>query len=79
MTEDRKFPKYSEPIFRLMDMDCEMITAADIAPIVRMHPSVIIRYAKTGQWPKDICNYIISGSHVKFFRIDFLRKGGWIQ
>jgi hypothetical protein len=79
MTEDRKFPKYSEPIFRLMDMDCEMVTAADIAPIVRMHPSVIIKYAKTGQWPKDICNYIISGSHVKFFRIDFLRKGGWIQ
>lgn len=79
MTEDRKFPKYSEPIFRLMDMDCEMVTAADIAPIVRMHPSVIIKYAKTGQWPKDICNYIISGTHVKFFRIDFLRKGGWIQ
>jgi hypothetical protein len=79
MTEDRKFPKYSEPIFRLMDMDCEMVTAADIAPIVRMHPSVIIKYAKTGQWPKDICNYIISGSRVKFFRIDFLRKGGWIQ
>ena len=79
MTEDRKFPKYSEPIFRLMDMDCEMVTAADIAPIVRMHPSVIIKYAKTGQWPKDICNYIVSGSHVKFFRIDFLRKGGWIQ
>ncbi len=79
MTEDRKFPKFSEPIFRLMDMDCEMVTAADIAPIVRMHPSVIIKYAKTGQWPKDICNYIISGSHVKFFRIDFLRKGGWIQ
>jgi hypothetical protein len=79
MIDDRKFPKFSEPIFRLMDMDCEMVTAADIAPIVRMHPSVIIKYAKTGQWPKDICNYIISGSHVKFFRIDFLRKGGWIQ
>ncbi len=79
MIDDRKFPKFSEPIFRLMDMDCEMVTAADIAPIVRMHPSVIIKYAKTGQWPKDICNYIISGSRVKFFRIDFLRKGGWIQ
>lgn len=79
MIDERKFPKFSGPIYRLMDMDCEMVTAADIAPIVRMHPSVIIKYAKTGQWPRDICNYIISGTHVKFFRVDFLKKGGWIS
>lgn len=79
MTEDRKFPKYSDEIWALMDRKDELITAADLAPIVRMHPSVIIRYAKTGQWPREICNYIVSGNRVKFFRMDFLRKGGWIS
>ena len=79
LQEDRKFPKYSEPIYALMDRTDELITAADIAPIVRMHPSVIIKYAKDGTWPKDICNYIVSGNRVKFFRVDFLRKGGWIS
>ena len=79
MGDDRRFPKYSDPIFRLMDMDCEMIRAEDLAPIVRMNPQVIIKYAKEGKWPKDICNYIISGNRVKFFRVDFLRKGGWID
>lgn len=78
MPEDRKFPKYSDAIYRLIDLDSEMVTAADIAPVVRMHPEVIIRYAKTGQWPREICNYVVSGNRVKFFRIDFLKKGGWI-
>ena len=79
MTEDRKFPKYSEPIFRLMDMDCEMVTAADIAPIVRMHPSVIIKYAKDGKWDQaHQGNFVISGNRVKFFRRDFLQKAGFI-
>ena len=79
MGKDRKFPKYSAPIYRLMDMDKELIYAVDIAPVVRMNPQVIIKYAKEGKWPKDICNYIISGNRVKFFRVDFLRKGGWID
>lgn len=78
MPEDRKFPKYSDAIYRLIDLGSEMVTAADIAPVVRMHPEVIIRYAKTGQWPREICNYVVSGNRVKFFRIDFLKKGGWI-
>lgn len=71
-------PVFSDDVRRLMDMGTEMMTAKDISPIVRMHPSVIIHYAKTGQWPREICNYIISGNRVKFFRVDFLRKGGWI-
>lgn len=71
-------PVYSEPIKDLINRPDEMVTAADIAPVVRMHPSVIIHYAKTGQWPREICNYIVSGNRVKFFRVDFLRKGGWI-
>ena len=78
MPDERKFPKYSEPILRLMDMDCETVTAADIAPVVRMHPQVIVRYAKEGKWPREVCNYIVSGNRVKFFRVDLLRKGGWI-
>lgn len=79
MAEDRKFPKYSDEIWALMDRKDELITAADLAPIVRMHPSVIVRYAKEGKWPREICNYIVSGNRVKFFRMDFLRKGGWIS
>lgn len=71
-------PKITEDVRRLMSMDSEMISAADLSPIVRMHPQVIIYYAKTGQWPREICNYIVSGNRVKFFRVDFLRKGGWI-
>ena len=79
MTDERKFPKYSDAIYALMDRTDELITAADLAPVVRMHPQVIIRYAKDGTWPREICNYIVSGNRVKFFRVDFLRKGGWIS
>jgi len=72
-------PVYSEPVLQLMAREDEMVPAAAIAPVVKMHPDVIIKYAKEGKWPREICNYIVSGTHVKFFRIDFLRKGGWIQ
>lgn len=78
MSEARNLPKYSAPILALMDRQDEMITAADIAPIVRMHPQVIVKYAKDGIWPREICNYIVSGTRVKFFRVDFLKKGGWL-
>lgn len=82
---DRALPKYSAQILALMEREDEMITAADIAPIVHMDKDVIIKRAKKGKWPREVCNYIISGeeddspgAHVKFFRIDFLRKGSWI-
>ena len=68
----------SPAVQALMDRDDELVPAAAIAPIVKMHPSVIIAYAKDGKWPRDVCNYIVSGTHVKFFRLDFLKKGGWI-
>ena len=68
----------SPAVQALMDRDDELVPAAAIAPIVKMHPSVIIKYAKNGKWPREICNYIVSGTHCKFFRIDFLKKGGWI-
>ena len=79
MEEARKFPLYTDAVYALMARQEELVPAAAIAPIVRMHPQVIVRYAKTGQWPREICNFIISGNRVKFFRIDFLRKGGWIE
>ena len=70
---------YSEEVLALMAMKDEVVPARVLAPIVKMHPSVIVHKAKTGTWPREICNYVISGRCVKFFRIDFLRKGGWIQ
>lgn len=69
-------PVYSQEVLALMARTDELVPAAAIAPIVKMHPSVIVNYAKTGKW--GICKYIIVGKRVKFFRIDFLRSGGWI-
>ena len=74
-----KTPVYTDDVLRLIHMQDEMVFAKDLAPVVKMKPDVIIKYAKDGKWPREICNFIVSGSHVKFFRIDFLRKGGWIQ
>ena len=71
-------PVYSDAVLALMACPDETVPARMIAPIVKMHPSVIVDYAKKGQWPREICNYIISGKRVKFFRVDLLRKGGWI-
>lgn len=71
--------KPSDAVLALMARKEELVPAAAIAPILKMHPSVIVKYAKSGQWPREICNYIISGRCVKFFRLDFLKKGGWIQ
>lgn len=74
-----KTPVYTDAVMALMSRTDELVPAAALAPILKMHPSVIVRYAKSGQWPREVCNYIVSGNHVKFFRVDFLRKGGWIQ
>ena len=74
-----KQPVYSEAVLDLMASTDEVVPAAAIAPIVKMKPDRIIGYVKEGRWPREICNYIVSDSHVKFFRVDFLRKGGWIR
>ena len=72
-------PKITPQVQKLIDMDSEMIYAADIAPVVRMKTDVIIKYAKSGIWdPDNQGKFIISGNSVKFYRLDFLRKGGWI-
>ena len=70
--------KPSDAVLALMAREEELVPASAIAPIVKMHPAVIIKYAKEGKWPREICNFIISGRNVKFYRTDFLRKGGWI-
>ncbi len=73
-----KKPVYSEAVLQLMAREDELVPAAAIAPIIKMKPERMIGYAKEGRWPREICNYIVSGRNVKFFRIDFLRKGGWM-
>jgi hypothetical protein len=72
-------PTYTDAVLALMARTDEVVPASAIAPIVKMHPSGIVKRAKDGEWPRDLCNYIVSGRCVKFFRIDFLRKGGWIK
>ena len=74
-----KTVNYSEPVLQLMARTDDMVPAALIAPILGMKAETIIKKAKMGKWDRGVCNYIVSGSRVKFYRIDFLRKGGWIQ
>lgn len=71
-------PSDAEALQKLIDSTDVLVPAGDIAPIVGMKPDRIREYARTGQWPREVCNYVISGRCVKFFRVDFLRKGGWI-
>lgn len=61
----------------LLESDAEVVPAAAIAPIVKMHPSVMIDKVRSGEW--DLCATMQSGGHVKFFRRDFLRKSGLLQ
>ena len=69
----------SPAVQALMDRDDELVPAAAIAPIVRMHESVIIKDAKTGKWDQDhLGKFVISGNRVKFFRKDFLQKCGFL-
>ena len=75
----KKTLDYSLPVLRLMDMAEDLVPAAAIAPILGMKAETIIKKAKIGKWDRGVCNYIISGTRVKFFRVDFLRKGGWIN
>ena len=71
-------PTYTDAVLALMARKDEMVPAAAIAPILKMKTETIIKKVKDGNWPITICNYVISGRCVKFYRIDFLRKGGWI-
>ncbi len=69
----------SDAVRNLMAMSQELVSAKYIAPILRMKTETMVKKAKMGIWDREVCNYIVSGRCVKFFRIDFLRKGGWIS
>lgn len=70
---------YDSALEALLNSTEEMVTAAQIAPVLHMNPGVIIKYAKDGTWKPDIWGkFIISGERVKFFRRDFLQKCGFI-
>ena len=71
--------RYSEAVMRLIDNPEELVPAALIAPILGMKAETIIKKVKIGKWDREVCNYIVSGTRVKFFRVDFLRKNGWIN
>ena len=77
--EDNR-PMITEAVRHLMDMNCEVVSAKYIAPILNMNPDVIIKYVKDGTWDADrLGNYVISGNRVKFFRKDFLIKCGFMD
>ena len=70
-------PAMSEAVRHLMAMTDETVSAKYIAPILNMSESVIVKYAKDGTW--NLCQYVVSGNRVKFFRRDFLIKGGFME
>ncbi len=69
-------PTINEDVQRLLMSTEETIPASWIAPIVKMDPRVIIKYAREGKW--NLGAYVVSGTHVKFFRRDFLQKCGYL-
>ena len=74
--EARKFPKFSDDVYALIGRTDEFISARDLAPIVHMSPSVIVKYAREGKW--DLSKCVVTPGRVKFARLDFLRKMGFI-
>jgi len=70
----------SDAVQHLMDMNCEVVSAKYIAPILKMSESVIVKHVKDGVWDADrLGNYVVSGGRVKFFRKDFLQKCGFLE
>ena len=73
-------PVYTDAVLDLMNRTDEVVPAEALAPILKMHPDVIRKYAKDGTWDSDrLGNYVISGGRVKFFRKDFLQKCGFLE
>ena len=69
-----------DPVQALMAMTDETVSAKHIAPILKMDPSVIVKYAKEGKWDQErLGKFVISGNRVKFFRKDFLQKCGFME
>ena len=70
-----------EALERLLSMTDEMVFAKDIAPVLGKHAQVLIDKVKSGEWDRANGNYLYfpGDKTVKFYRIDFLKKGGWIS
>ena len=72
--------EYDSALEAMKNSTEEMVTAAQIAPILHMNPGVIVKYAKDGTWNQDtLGKFVISGDRVKFFRRDFLQKCGLME
>ena len=70
----------NDAVRALMDRTDDVVPASALAPILKMHPSVIIRRAKEGTWDQStLGRFVISGDRVKFFREDFLQKCGFLE
>lgn len=73
-------PTITPAVQKLIDMEDDVVSAAQLAPILKMHPQTIVDRAKTGLWDQDrLGKFVISGDRVKFFRLDFLQKCGFIE
>lgn len=70
-----------EALERLLSMTDEMVYAKDIGPVLGKHPQFLINKVKNGEWDRANGNYLYfpGDKTVKFYRIDFLKKGGWIS
>ena len=70
----------AEALEKLKAMQDEMVYASAIAPVLGKHPQVLIDKVKSGAWDRANGNYLYfpGDKTVKFYRIDFLKKGGWI-
>lgn len=73
-------PTITPAVLNLLSMNAEVVSAQYIAPILKMNPAVLVRRVKLGQWDEErMGRVVISGDRVKFYRLDFLRKGGFID
>ncbi len=67
----------SSALQKLMEMDDEVVSATDLAPVVRIHPSLMIGLVKTGKW--SLCETVQMRGHVWFDRRDFLCRCGCLN
>lgn len=70
----------TDAVRTLMAMNAEVVPPKYIAPVLKMSESVLIHRVKSGEWDDNVHGkVIVSGHRVKFFRLDFLQKHGFIQ
>ena len=73
-------PIITDDVRALMNMNAEVVPPKYIAPVLKMSESVLIHRVKSGEWDENVHGkVIVSGHRVKFFRIDFLQKHGFID